>query len=206
MNPLRILLADDHAIVRIGLTSLLESETDMTVVGQAKNGAEAVLFARKLKPDIVIMDLMMPKMDGVTATAVLAKELPETKIIVLTSYGASDDVAHALEAGASGAIMKTAEDAALVGAIRKIATGEKVISSEIRKLLSDNPPVPRLTPRQRDVLASIMRGLTNREIAVELGIRHDGVDRHVNAILAKIGAANRAEAVAIALRKQLLKI
>lgn len=206
MNPLRILLADDHAIVRIGLTSLLESEADMTVVGQAKNGAEAVQFARRLKPDIVIMDLMMPKMDGVTATAVLARELPETKIIVLTSYGASDDVAHALEAGAAGAIMKTAEDAALIGAIRKIAAGEKVISAEIRKLLSDNPPVPRLTPRQRDVLASITRGLTNREIAVELGIRHDGVDRHVNAILAKIGAANRAEAVAIALRKQLLKI
>jgi len=206
MKILRILLADDHAVVRIGLASLLESESDMTVVGQAKNGEEAVKLAHKLKPDIIIMDLMMPKMDGAIATATLVDELPGIKVIVLTSYGASDGVAHALEAGAVGAIMKTAEDATLVSAIRKVASGGRVISPEIRQLLADDPPVPELTPRQREILASITRGLTNKDIAAELGIRHDGVDRHVNAILAKIGAANRAEAVAIALRKHLLKI
>jgi len=206
MKHLRILLADDHAVVRIGLASLLESESDMTVVGQAKNGKEAVKLAHKLRPDIVIMDLMMPKMDGATATATLVNELPGVKVIVLTSYGASDGVAHALDAGAVGAIMKTAEDAKLVSAIHKVAAGGRVISPEIRQLLADNPPVPELTPRQREILSSITRGLTNKDIAAELGIRHDGVDRHVNAILTKIGAANRAEAVAIALRKHLLKI
>lgn len=205
MKPLRILLADDHAVVRIGLASLLEAERDMVVVGQAKNGEEAVEIARTEKPDIVVMDLMMPRMNGADATAALSAECPAAKVIVLTSYGAADDVAHALEAGAAGALMKTAEDGALVDAIRRIVNGERVISPEIRQLLAEDPPVPDLTPRQREILSSITRGLTNREIAVQLGIRRDGVDRHVNAILAKVGAANRAEAVAIALRKHLLQ-
>lgn len=204
MKPLRILLADDHAVVRIGLASLLEAECDMVVVGQAKNGEEAVQIARTEKPDVVVMDLMMPRMNGADATAALSAECPAAKVIVLTSYGAADDVAHALEAGAAGALMKTAEDGALVDAIRRIVNGERVISPEIRQLLAEDPPVPDLTPRQREILSSITRGLTNREIAVQLGIRRDGVDRHVNAILAKVGAANRAEAVAIALRKHLL--
>lgn len=205
MKPLRILLADDHAVVRIGLASLLEAERDMVVVGQAKNGEEAVQIARTEKPDVVVMDLMMPRMNGADATAALSAECPAAKVIVLTSYGAADDVAHALEAGAAGALMKTAEDGALVDAIRRIVNGERVISPEIRQLLAEDPPVPDLTPRQREILSSITRGLTNREIAVQLGIRRDGVDRHVNAILAKVGAANRAEAVAIALRKHLLQ-
>ena len=205
MKPLRILLADDHAVVRIGLASLLEAERDMVVVGQAKNGEEAVQVARTEKPDVVVMDLMMPRMNGADATAALSAECPAAKVIVLTSYGAADDVAHALEAGAAGALMKTAEDGALVDAIRRIVNGERVISPEIRQLLAEDPPVPDLTPRQREILSSITRGLTNREIAVQLGIRRDGVDRHVNAILAKVGAANRAEAVAIALRKHLLQ-
>ena len=205
MKPLRILLADDHAVVRIGLASLLEAERDMVVVGQAKNGEEAVQVARTEKPDIVVMDLMMPRMNGADATAALSAECPAAKVIVLTSYGAADDVAHALEAGAAGALMKTAEDGALVDAIRRIVNGERVISPEIRQLLAEDPPVPDLTPRQREILSSITRGLTNREIAVQLGIRRDGVDRHVNAILTKVGAANRAEAVAIALRKHLLQ-
>lgn len=205
MKPLRILLADDHAVVRIGLASLLEAERDMVVVGQAKNGVEAVQIARTEKPDVVVMDLMMPRMNGADATAALSAECPAAKVIVLTSYGAADDVAHALEAGAAGALMKTAEDGALVDAIRRIVNGERVISPEIRQLLAEDPPVPDLTPRQREILSSITRGLTNREIAVQLGIRRDGVDRHVNAILAKVGAANRAEAVAIALRKHLLQ-
>ena len=205
MKPLHILLADDHAVVRIGLASLLEAERDMVVVGQAKNGEEAVQIARTEKPDVVVMDLMMPRMNGVDATAALSAECPTAKVIVLTSYGAADDVAHALEAGAAGALMKTAEDGTLVEAIRRVVSGERVISPEIRQLLAEDPPVPDLTPRQREILSSITRGLTNREIAVQLGIRRDGVDRHVNAILAKVGAANRAEAVAIALRKHLLQ-
>ena len=203
---IKILVADDHAVVRSGLALLLATERDFEVVGQAKNGEEAVALARKTEPDVVVMDLAMPKMDGAEATRLIHEESPSTRVVILTSFGAADGVAHALEAGATGALMKTAEDETLVATIRRVAAGERVISPDIRRELAANPPVPALTPRQRDILASMTRGLTNKDIASELGIRRDGVDKHVNALLAKIGAANRTEAVAIALKKQLLKI
>ena len=203
---IKILVADDHAVVRSGLALLLATERDFEVVGQAKNGEEAVALARKTEPDVVVMDLAMPKMDGAEATRLIHEESPSTRVVILTSFGAADGVAHALEAGATGALMKTAEDETLVATIRRVAAGERVISPDIRRELAANPPVPELTPRQRDILASMTRGLTNKDIASELGIRRDGVDKHVNALLAKIGAANRTEAVAIALKKQLLKI
>ncbi len=205
-NTIRVLIADDHTIVRIGLKTLLAAEDDIEVVGEAKNGEMAVKEAMRLSPDVVIMDLMMPKMDGAEATAALHEKLPETKVIILTTFGSSDGIAHAIESGASGALMKTADDAALISTIRSVASGKTVISPEIRRLLAEDPPIPVLTSRQTEVLQSMMRGLTNRDIAKQLGIRQDGVNEHVAAILAKIGAANRTEAVAIALRKHLLKL
>lgn len=205
-NTIRVLIADDHTIVRIGLRTLLAAEDDIEVVGEAKNGEMAVREAMRLSPDVVIMDLMMPKMDGAEATAALHEKLPGTKVIILTTFGSSDGIAHAIESGASGALMKTADDAALISTIRSVASGKTVISPEIRRLLADDPPIPVLTSRQTEVLQSMMRGLTNRDIAKQLGIRQDGVNEHVAAILAKIGAANRTEAVAIALRKHLLKL
>ena len=201
---IRILIADDHLIVRTGLAALLGTEKDMEVVGQAKNGIEAVREAMRLKPDIVIMDLMMPKMDGVAATAEIAAKSPETRVILLTTFGTSDGIAHALATGAKGAILKNADNAELARAIRKVARGGEFISSDIQQQLAADPPIPQLTPRQREILASMVRGLTDRDIANQLGIRQDGVNDHVRAILQKIGAANRTEAVAIALRKHLL--
>jgi DNA-binding NarL/FixJ family response regulator len=205
-NTIRVLIADDHTIVRIGLKTLLTAEDDIEVVGEAKNGEMAVREAMRLSPDVVIMDLMMPKMDGAEATAALHEKLPETKVIILTTFGSSDGIAHAIESGASGALMKTADDAALISTIRSVASGKTVISPDIKRLLAEDPPIPVLTSRQTEVLQSMMRGLTNRDIAKQLGIRQDGVNEHVAAILAKIGAANRTEAVAIALRKHLLKL
>ena len=205
-NTIRVLIADDHTIVRIGLRTLLGAEKDIEVVGEAKNGEMAVKEALRLRPDVVIMDLMMPKMDGAEATAVLHERLPETKVIILTTFGSSDGIAHAIESGAAGALMKTADDAALISTIRSVAGGKTVISPDIKQLLAEDPPIPVLTTRQAEVLQSMMRGLTNRDIAKQLGIRQDGVNEHVAAILAKIGAANRTEAVAIALRKHLLKL
>ena len=205
-NTIRVLIADDHTIVRIGLLTLLGAEKDIEVVGEAKNGEMAVKEALRLRPDVVIMDLMMPKMDGAEATAVLHERLPKTKVIILTTFGSSDGIAHAIESGAAGALMKTADDAALISTIRSVAGGKTVISPDIKRLLADDPPIPVLTTRQTEVLQSMMRGLTNRDIAKQLGIRQDGVNEHVAAILAKIGAANRTEAVAIALRKHLLKL
>jgi DNA-binding NarL/FixJ family response regulator len=205
-NTIRVLIADDHTIVRIGLRTLLGAEKDIEVVGEAKNGEMAVKEALRLRPDIVIMDLMMPKMDGAEATAVLHEKLPETKVIILTTFGSSDGIAHAIGSGAAGALMKTADDASLISTIRSVAGGKTVISPDIKRLLAEDPPIPVLTTRQTEVLQSMMRGLTNRDIAKQLGIRQDGVNEHVAAILAKIGAANRTEAVAIALRKHLLKL
>ena len=152
------------------------------------------------------MDLMMPKKTGVEATADILAALPETTIIVLTTFAASDAIARALELGAAGAVMKTAEDEELVSIIRTVASGGHVVSDEIQKLLADDPPAAKLTARQMDILESVTRGLTNADIAKMLGLREQSIKEHISAIFAKIGAANRSEAVAITLRKQLLKL
>jgi DNA-binding NarL/FixJ family response regulator len=206
MKPkIKILIADDHAIVRIGLSALLKTESDLSVVGVAKDGEEAVAEALRLNPDVSVMDLMMPKKNGVEATAEIHERLPGTKIIILTTFAASDGIKHALDAGATGAVMKTAEDAELVSIIRTVAAGGTVISDEIQQLLTEDPPAEELTPRQLEILESVTRGFTNADIAKQLGLREQSVKEHISAILVKIGAANRSEAVAIAMRKHLLK-
>ena len=207
MKPkIKILIADDHAIVRIGLSALLKTEPDLSVVGVAKDGEEAVAESLRLKPDVIVMDLMMPKKNGVEATAEIHKRLPDTKIVILTTFAASDGIKHALDAGATGAVMKTAEDAELVSIIRAVAAGGTVISDEIQQLLTEDPPAEELTPRQLEILESVTRGFTNADIAKQLGLREQSVKEHISAILVKIGAANRSEAVAITMRKHLLKI
>ena len=205
-DKIKVLIADDHTIVRAGLAALLGTEKDIEVIGQAKNGIEAVKEVMRLSPDVVIMDLMMPQKDGVEATIEIAKKVPTTKVILLTTFGTSDGIAHAIASGAKGAILKNADNAQLATAIRKVARGGEFIAQDVRQQLAADPPIPELTPRQKDILASMVRGLTDRDIARQLGIRQDGVNDHVRAILAKIGAANRTEAVAIALRKHLLKV
>ena len=205
-DKIRLLIADDHTVVRAGLAALLGTEKDLVLVGQAKNGIEAVRETVRLQPDVVIMDLMMPQKDGVDATAEITASVPSAKVIILTTFGTSDGIAHALASGAKGAILKSADNGQLVAAIRAVAKGEEFIASDIRQQLAVDPPIPELTPRQREVLASMVRGLTDRDIARQLGIRQDGVNDHVSAILQKLGAANRTEAVAVALRKHLLKI
>ena len=204
-DKISILIADDHLIVRTGLAALLSTERDLQVVGQAKNGIEAVRETVRLQPDIVIMDLVMPKKDGVEATAEISRKAPDSRIILLTSFGTSDGIAHALAAGAKGAILKNTDNAELVRAIRKVHNGGEFVSAEIRQQLVADPPISQLTPRQNEILAAMVRGFTDRDISRLLGIRLDGVNDHVRAILAKIGAANRTEAVAIALEKHLLK-
>ena len=205
MDTIRVLIADDHAIVRTGLATLLEAKGGIEVVGEAETGDEAVRRTLRLRPDLVVMDLMMPETDGIEATRQIKAAAPETKVLILTTSTVSDDLSRALAAGADGAVIKSAATAELVTAIRAVAAGQTAVSDEVRELLSDDPPVPELTPRQRDILHSLVRGLTNRDIALELGISTDVVKQHVMALLDKIGAANRTEAVAIALRKNLLK-
>jgi len=205
-DVIRVLVADDHSIVRAGISTILGLNPDIEVVGEASNGRIAVQKAKELKPDVVLMDLMMPVMDGVTATKAIVAECPETKVLVLTTYGFSNDIAQALEAGATGALIKTATDTSLVTSIRAVAAGKQVIAPEIKKLIAADEPVEKLTARQLEILQSLVRGLTNQDMATQFCISLDGVKQHVRGICAKLGAANRSEAVAIALRKHLLKI
>ena len=190
----------------MGLVSLLESEKDIEVVGEAGDGDAAIAAARKTSPDVILMDLVMPKKDGADATATIKAERPETKVLILTTFSDTDDIARALNAGADGAMLKSSDYADVAAAIRKVAAGMKAVAPEVKKMLAENPPLPELTDRQTDILSSMVRGLTNADIAKQFGITSDGVKFHITSILAKLGAANRAEAVAIALRKHLLKI
>ena len=201
----RILIVDDHALIRRGLADLLRYEKDLAVVGEAGDGEAAVAVATELKPDVVVMDLMMPVMDGVEATQRIKEALPETKILILTTFGTSVDVARAIAAGASGAIMKDASMEEQLHAIRTVASGGKVLSPEIEKTVQEEP-LPEFTKRQLVILESAARGLTNKDIANMLDISPDAVKQHLAAICSKLGAANRAEAIAIAIRKHLLKM
>ena len=206
MKPVSVLLVDDHALIRRGLADLIRYESDLKVAGEAANGQEAVEAARKLNPDVIVMDLMMPEMDGVEATRRIKVERPDSRILILTTFGTSADVARAMAAGASGAIMKDAETDDQLAAIRSVAAGGKAFSPGIEKALNELQPTPDLTDRQLLILESVTRGLTNRDIATMLGISADAVKQHLAAIFSKLGAANRSEAISIALRKHLLKL
>jgi DNA-binding NarL/FixJ family response regulator len=205
-EKIRILLVDDHALLRHGLSAVLSLQKDFEVVGEAGDGHEAVKRASQLRPDVIIMDLAMPRINGAEATKLIKAELPDTKVMILTTFGMSADVSRALEAGASGAIVKDTAEKQLVAAIRGVFAGRTILSPEIRHMLDNEPQPPELTERQLDILLSISRGLTNKDIATQFGLSPSGVKTHLEAILAKLGAATRAEAVGIAMRKQLLKL
>ena len=205
MEKIRVLVADDHAIVRMGLVALLATEQDIEIVGEAEDGREAVKKAVSNKPDVVIMDIMMPILDGIAATAEIIKRAPGVKVLILTTSSSSNDYSRALAAGANGIVVKRAANMELLSALRKVASEKKVISSEARRLMQEDPPIPKLTDRQLGIIHSMMRGLTNREIATQFNITPNCVKAHIKRVCNKIGAANRTEAVAIAMRKHLLK-
>lgn len=205
-QPIKILIADDHALLRRGLATLLGFNKDIAVVGDAKNGEEAVKAAIKLKPDVVVMDLSMPVMDGVEATRQIREALPDTHVLILTSYSTSVDVSRAMEAGASGAFVKDAEDERLVDAIRTVAAGGTAFSPEIEAMVRSDPHPPELTERQRKILDDTSKGLSSEQIADRLGISAYAVNQHLDVIRRKLGAQSRTEAVAIAFRKQLFKV
>ena len=204
MTPTRVLIVDDHAILRMGLASLLSSKKDIEVVGDAANGPEGIRRAIELKPDVVVMDLMMPGMGGAEATARLLEKAPDAKVLIITTFDTPDGIDRALKAGARGAIMKNCDFEELVDALRTVASGGSYIAPDVKRLFSNDPPAITLSPRQREMLQSIARGLSNPDIAKQFGISIYVVKEHIAALFAKIGAANRSEAVAIAMRKNLL--
>ena len=203
---IKVLIADDHAVVRAGMKAILSFENDIVIIGDAANGKDAVRKAKELMPDVVIMDLMMPKLGGAEATAAITADNPACRVLVLTSYGGAADIGLALRNGAAGALLKTASDDQLIAAIRKIAAGGNVIAPDIVKAIGAEQPVTNLTARQLEILESVTRGLTNEDIAKQFNITSSGVKQHLSTIFIKLGAASRSEAVAIALRRHLLKI
>ena len=205
MKKTSILLVDDHAVVRMGLSAIINLQADLKVCGEAENGEAAVRLAAELKPDVVVMDFSLPGMDGAEATAAVLKVSPTSKVLILTSFGTSADLARAMAAGAIGAVTKNLSNDELSSAIRDTARGIQHFSPEIRQTLSEGTDDKAFTKRQMEVLDSITRGLSNDDIALMLGISKSRVKQHLNEVYEKLGASNRAEAVAIAMRRQLLK-
>ena len=205
MKKIRILIADDHTLMRVGLKTMLRYQPDMTVVGEATNGAEAVALAKELQPDVIIMDLMMPELSGADATRQILESDPNSKIVILTSFEASVDMARALKYGACGAQVKEGPAEDLVAAIHAVIDGGTAISPEVQQSIDHDPDIPVLTERQRGILESAVRGLTNKEIGAQFGLSPLSVKKYLSTVFMKIGAANRAEAVAIAFKKHLLK-
>ena len=210
---IRILLADDHSIMRIGLASLLSREKDMTVVGEAETGDEAVALAHELKPDIVVMDLMMPGLSGAEATRLITSVSDDGApasgnrpiVLVFTSYGTSADLARAVMNGASGVLLKNAPTRDLPQAIRRVVAGEKVLSREVRALVNEESALPSLSDRQLQMLDLAARGFTNQEIADQLKVSLITVKKQFSDVFARLNVSNRTEAIGLALQRQLIK-
>jgi len=204
MSKIRILLADDHMLIRMGISSLVTTANDMEIVGEAKNGRQAVELADSLRPDVVIMDLMMPKMPGSEAIRLIHSSHPEIKVIVLTSFATSKEMSEAIANGASGALMKDSSSNNLIGAIRDIVAGKRVIPDELLRQAEEDNSSPSLSKRHLEILASVAQGQSNADIAKKLGLSEITIKKQLSTIFERLGVVNRSEAVALAMRKQIL--
>ena len=202
---IRIMLADDHMLMRMGLSTLVACEEDMKIVGEARNGRQAVELALALKPDIIIMDLMMPELSGAEATKLIHEACPEIKIMVLTSFGTSKEMSDATTNGADGALMKDTAANDLIEAIRSIMAGKRLIPERLMRQAEEDNSTTSLSQRHLDILASVAQGQSNSDIAKQFGVSEVAIKKQLSAIFARLGVTNRAEAVALALRKQMLK-
>ena len=208
---IRVLLADDHAVVRKGIRQFLEEANDITIVAEAENGAEAMRLVEEHQPDIAVLDIRMPEVTGVEATRQIKACFPQTRVLILTAYDDDPYVFALLQAGADGYVLKTASGDELVRAVRTVHRGESALSPEIaskvvRQAISGRPEsaadqIEILTDRELDVLRLAARGLTNRAIGHELGISHRTVQGHLASIYGKLGVNSRTEAVTEALRR-----
>ena len=204
-EKIRVMLADDHLVVRMGLASVLKFEKGIEVVAQVEDGKQALETWRKVRPDVTVMDLRMPVMDGIAATTAIRAENPEARILILTTYEEPHEIRRALDAGALGCLLKNASQTLLAKAIRDVHAGRPFIMPEIEARLRAQEQQPSLTERQLEILRLLARGLTNKDIARQFGITSDGVKAHLTALFAKLGVADRTEAVAVALRERLLR-
>ncbi|MFC9693078.1 response regulator [Kribbella sp. NPDC056951] len=207
---IRVLVVDDHPVVRSGLIGMLSVTDDITVVGEAGDGSEALALVESTRPDVVLMDLRMPRTDGVTATGAIASGYPETKVLVLTTYDTDTDILHAVEAGATGYLLKDTPHAELLDGIRAAARGETVLAPPVAARLMSRlrTPAPSAvtapSPRELQVLAAVARGLSNAEIGRELYIGEATVKTHLQRLFTKLDVDDRTRAVTVALELGLL--
>jgi DNA-binding NarL/FixJ family response regulator len=205
-DPIRVLIVDDHAVVREGLRTFLDLQDGIEVIGEAGDGEEAIREAERLRPDVVLIDLVMPKLDGIQAMRALREKLPRTRAIVLTSFLDDERLLPAMRAGAAGYLLKNVQPQELARAVRAAVAGEALIDPAVAARLVESlgdgrdERAEQLTPREREVLALIGRGFANKRIALELGIAEKTVKTHVSNVLAKLGVADRTQAALYAAR------
>jgi DNA-binding NarL/FixJ family response regulator len=198
---IRVLVADDHPIVRAGLATVVSQQLGLELVGEAADGAEAVAIVRDRRPDVVLMDLRMPRMDGVTAIRRIKAEFPDVRVLALTTYEGDADIYRALEAGARGYLTKDMLLTEVLGAIRAVHRGERVIPTPVAARLAEFTPRVDLTERETEVVRLVARGLSNREIAGVIGRSDETVKLHLKNIFSKLGVADRTEAVTLAISR-----
>jgi NarL family two-component system response regulator LiaR len=206
---IRVMVVDDHRVVRSGLTAFMLAADDLELVGEASDGRQAVELCRRVRPDVVLMDLVMPEMDGAAATRAIRESCPETQVVALTSFKDDELVTGALQAGAIGYLLKNVSADELASAIRAASAGRPTLAAEAARALIESarqppPPGHDLTEREREVLRLMVQGLTNPEIAARLIVGRSTVKFHVSSILGKLGAVSRTEAVATALQRRMV--
>ena len=205
-RPIRLMLVDDHSVVRMGLSAILSLDKGLRVVSEAEDGEQAVEQYRKSRPDVALMDVQMPKMGGVEGLRAILAEWPEARVIMLTTSDLDDDIHRALEAGASGYLLKNVSRCELVGAIREVHAGRNYVPTAIRHRLDELEKRRQLSAREIEVLDGMRRGLTNKDIALSLSLSEHTVKAHVKSILGKLESADRAEAVARGFELGLLRL
>jgi two-component system, NarL family, response regulator LiaR len=209
-SEIKVMVVDDHRVVRSGLKTFLLTFDDLNVVAEASGGEEAVRLCGEVRPNVVLMDLVMPGLDGIAATRAIREKYPQTQVIALTSFGDQERVQAALKAGAIGYLLKDVSDVELVAAVRRAAAGQPTLAADAQRALiqattNPKPPGSDLTEREREVLALMVRGMSNDEIAADLTVRPSTAKFHVGNVLSKLGVDTRTEAVALALKNHLVE-
>jgi DNA-binding NarL/FixJ family response regulator len=205
-HTIRVMTADDHPIVRAGLAAVIGEESDLTFVGEAGDGAQAVALFRSQRPDVTLMDLRMPVLDGVGAIKAIRSEFPDARIVALTTYEGDTDIHRALEAGAVGYLLKEMLPTAVIDAIRAVHRGQRVIPPVVAGRLAEYTPRVELTEREREILEYVARGFSNKDIARAIGRTDETVKIHLKSVFAKLGAADRTEAVTVALQRGIIHL
>jgi two-component system NarL family response regulator len=203
---LRVMIVEDHFVVRAGLSAIINTQTDMTTVAEARNGYEAIEMYREHQPDVVLMDLRIPLLSGTEAIAAIVKEFPRAKIIVLSTFGGDEDIFQALQAGARAYFLKDVKGHDLIGAIRSVNAGQRLLPPQVAARLAERIPRSELSPRELEILRLIAKGSSNKDVANALEISEGTVRVHASNIFAKLGCNDRAQAVSEAFQRGIIHI